>query len=233
LKKKKAGHLVAHLVLDQLRCNGVLEGIRISRKGFPNRIVYAEFVRRYYILHPDIRRSVPDAKYASQQIVTFLKVDPEQVRFGLTKVFFKAGQLAKIEEIREVRIAQMIVVAQAGCRGWAARRTLFKHRTQGEAAKNIQRALRAWLNWKLSWWTAMYYKVKPNLKKRKFEEELAAMDKLLDQQKKERDHEKAGKAKLEELLLSTVKKLSDVTAALKNEKVDTTELENQKKNLKN
>nr|KAF6416522.1 hypothetical protein HJG59_012676 [Molossus molossus] len=45
--EKRAGKLDPHLVLDQLRCNGVLEGIRICRQGFPNRIVFQEFRQRY------------------------------------------------------------------------------------------------------------------------------------------------------------------------------------------
>ena len=44
--KKKGGIIEAKLVLEQLRCNGVLEGIRIVRKGFPNRLLYQEFVQR-------------------------------------------------------------------------------------------------------------------------------------------------------------------------------------------
>ena len=41
------GQIDAALVLHRLRCNGVLEGIRICRKGFPNRMLYSEFKQRY------------------------------------------------------------------------------------------------------------------------------------------------------------------------------------------
>ena len=44
---KRPGVIDAQLVLHQLRCNGVLEGIRICRKGFPNRLLYQEFRQRY------------------------------------------------------------------------------------------------------------------------------------------------------------------------------------------
>ncbi|KAE8295976.1 Myosin heavy chain, fast skeletal muscle [Larimichthys crocea] len=40
---KSAGVMDSHLVIHQLRCNGVLEGIRICRKGFPSRVLYGDF----------------------------------------------------------------------------------------------------------------------------------------------------------------------------------------------
>jgi myosin protein heavy chain len=68
--KKTAGKIDAPLVLDQLRCNGVLEGIRICRQGFPNRILFQDFRQRYELLTPNvIPKGFMDGKQACEKMV--------------------------------------------------------------------------------------------------------------------------------------------------------------------
>ena len=103
--EKKAGKLDPHLVLDQLRCNGVLEGIRICRQGFPNRIVFQEFRQRYEILTPNaIPKGFMDGKQACVLMIQSLELDRNLYRIGQSKVFFRAGVLAHLEEERDMKI---------------------------------------------------------------------------------------------------------------------------------
>jgi myosin protein heavy chain len=95
-EKKTCGLIDAALVLNQLTCNGVLEGIRICRKGFPNRSLHADFVLRYSLLAGDeARANKKDPKLAASAILGRLvsnkQLEDEQFRVGHTKVFFKAG----------------------------------------------------------------------------------------------------------------------------------------------
>nr|5I4E_A Chain A, Myosin-14,Alpha-actinin A [synthetic construct] len=99
--EKRAGKLEPRLVLDQLRCNGVLEGIRICRQGFPNRILFQEFRQRYEILTPNaIPKGFMDGKQACEKMIQALELDPNLYRVGQSKIFFRAGVLAQLEEER-------------------------------------------------------------------------------------------------------------------------------------
>lgn len=90
--KKRPGEIQTKLVLDQLRCNGVLEGIRICRKGFPNRLSFDVFRKRYQVLCPELLDSTSfiDGRTACQILVKHLDLDKDKYQIGTTKVFFKA-----------------------------------------------------------------------------------------------------------------------------------------------
>ncbi|KAI1239192.1 Myosin-9, partial [Lamprotornis superbus] len=134
--EKKAGKLDPHLVLDQLRCNGVLEGIRICRQGFPNRVVFQEFRQRYEILTPNaIPKGFMDGKQACVLMIKALELDSNLYRIGQSKVFFRAGVLAHLEEERDLKITDVIIGFQACCRGYLARKAFAKRQQQLTAMK--------------------------------------------------------------------------------------------------
>merc|ERR1712136_637830 len=93
---KTPGAVENNLILHQLRCNGVLEGIRICRKGFPNRMLYPEFKQRYMILAAAELKGVVDSKAAAEIILKKIELSTELYKIGHTKVFFKAGILAAL-----------------------------------------------------------------------------------------------------------------------------------------
>ncbi|XP_051015857.1 myosin-9 [Acomys russatus] len=178
--EKKAGKLDPHLVLDQLRCNGVLEGIRICRQGFPNRVVFQEFRQRYEILTPNsIPKGFMDGKQACVLMIKALELDSNLYRIGQSKVFFRAGVLAHLEEERDLKITDVIIGFQACCRGYLARKAFAKRQQQLTAMKVLQRNCAAYLrlrNWQ--WWR-LFTKVKPLLNSKRYEDELLTKEEEL------------------------------------------------------
>ncbi|KAH8261692.1 hypothetical protein KR044_013474 [Drosophila immigrans] len=186
--EKRAGKIDAPLVLDQLRCNGVLEGIRICRQGFPNRIPFQEFRQRYELLTPNvIPKGFMDGKKACEKMIQALELDSNLYRVGQSKIFFRAGVLAHLEEERDFKISDLIVNFQAFCRGFLARRNYQKRLQQLNAIRIIQRNCAAYLklrNWQ--WWR-LYTKVKPLLEVTKQEEKLVQKEDELKQVREKLD----------------------------------------------
>lgn len=187
--EKRAGKIEAQLVLDQLRCNGVLEGIRICRQGFPNRIPFQEFRQRYELLTPNvIPKGFMDGKKACEKMIQALELDGNLYRVGQSKIFFRAGVLAHLEEERDYKITDLIVNFQAFCRGFLARRNYQKRLQQLNAIRIIQRNCAAYLklrNWQ--WWR-LYTKVKPLLEVTKQEEKLVQKEDELRQIREKLDN---------------------------------------------
>ena len=144
---KKPGFMEPHLVLHQLRCNGVLEGIRICRKGFPNRMMYADVKDRYRILNPNAcpEGEFMDNKKAVEKIMGGLDINHDKYRFGHTKVFFCAGFLAVLEELRDERLASIFIGVQARIRYLLEKREFVERLKRRESARIIQSNIRAFL----------------------------------------------------------------------------------------
>ena len=117
---KKPGVIDVNLVLDQLRCNGVLEGLRICCLGYPNRITFPEFVGRYKMLLARVPKS--DDRTLALQILKDINMETSRYQMGQTKVFFKAGTIADLETCRDIKITSFVVTIQSRYRGLLQRR---------------------------------------------------------------------------------------------------------------
>jgi len=114
---KKSGHIDAPLVMHQLNCNGVLEGIRICMLGLPNKMPYADFMARYSIVAPKIFSDMAgDPKGCANKALPTVGMDPDDFRTGHTKIMFRAGRLSKLEEIRESALSVIVLKMQAHVR---------------------------------------------------------------------------------------------------------------------
>ena len=174
---KTGGVLDSHLVMHQLTCNGVLEGIRICRKGFPNRMIYSEFKQRYSILAPNaIPKGFVDAKKATENILKDCQLSDELYRCGTTKVFFKAGTLGQLEDMRDAALSKIIATLQGQIRGYIMKKEYKKMLEKRIALSILQRNCRKYLslrNW--PWWK-LYTKVKPLLSVARQEEEMKKLE---------------------------------------------------------
>ncbi|XP_052893952.1 myosin heavy chain, muscle isoform X6 [Anopheles moucheti] len=208
---KTAGVVDAHLVMHQLTCNGVLEGIRICRKGFPNRMMYPDFKLRYLILAPAAMQAETEGKKAAEKCFEAIGLDPDSYRIGHTKVFFRAGVLGQMEEFRDERLSKIMSWMQAWCRGYLSRKEFKKQQEQRVSLEIVQRNLRKYLKLRTWAWWKLWQKVKPLLNVSRVEDQIAKLEEKA--QKAQEAYEKEEKMRKELEALNS-KLLAEKTALL-------------------
>ncbi|ERF69328.1 hypothetical protein EPUS_04033 [Endocarpon pusillum Z07020] len=135
------------MVLSQLRACGVLETVRISCAGYPTRWTYEEFALRYYMLchssqwtseiremcHAILRKALGDISHQAQ----------DKYQLGLTKIFFRAGMLAFLENLRTTRLSECAIMIQKNLRANYCRKRYLDARASILALQALSRGFAA------------------------------------------------------------------------------------------
>merc|ERR1712038_1000252 len=164
------------LIMHQLTCNGVLEGIRVCMRGFPNRMLYPDFKARYAILGAAEIASSSDNKVAVYALMDKIGFPREKFQLGHTKVFFRAGALAGLEENRDEIVLKLVRWMQGQCYGWIRRAAYQKKYDQRELMKVCQRNFRKFQTLRSWGWFILIQKTRPLIGQVNLEQELAILE---------------------------------------------------------
>merc|ERR1712242_180344 len=168
---KKPLEVEPPLIMHQLTCNGVLEGIRICMRGFPNRMLYPDFKARYQILGASEIATANDNKTGVYALLDKIEFSRDRYRLGHTKVFFRAGALAGLEEARDGIVLKLVRWMQAECFAVQCKKSFAKKKDQRELMKVIQRNFRKYASLRNWGWFIIIQKTRPLIGAVNMEEE--------------------------------------------------------------
>ncbi|XP_056252605.1 unconventional myosin-XVIIIa-like isoform X2 [Seriola aureovittata] len=210
------------LLRAQLRGSKLLDSLRIYRQGYPDHMVFSEFRRRFDVLAPHLTKKhgrnyiVKDERRAVEELLESLDLEKSSYHMGLSRLFFRAGTLAKLEEQRDEQTKRNLTLFQAACRGYLARQAFKKRKIQDLAIrciqKNIQknRGVKDWQWWKL------FTTVQPLIKVQLTEDQMRGKDEEIQLQKsklerveKERNELRLNTDRLESRISDLLAELAD------------------------
>merc|ERR1719464_2484565 len=173
---KQPGAVETELIMHQLTCNGVLEGIRICMRGFPNRMLYCDFKSRYQILGAAEIANASDNKTGAYALLDKIEFSRERYRLGHTKVFFRAGALAGLEEARDEIVVKLVRWMQGNYYGYLRRQVYQVKHDQRELMKVVQRNFKKFMQLRHWGWFILIQKTRPLIGQINLEEELRLLE---------------------------------------------------------
>ncbi|KAG0480395.1 hypothetical protein HPP92_011253 [Vanilla planifolia] len=124
-------------VMQQLRCGGVLEAIRISCAGYPTRRTFYEFLHRFGILAPELLEGNYDEKVICGKILEKKGLKGWQI--GTTKIFLRAGQMAELDARRAEVLSTAAKTIQRQIRTHIARKRFVSMRKASIRVQSLWR----------------------------------------------------------------------------------------------
>ncbi|XP_040279359.1 unconventional myosin-XVIIIa isoform X8 [Bufo bufo] len=210
------------LLRAQVRGSRVLDALRMYRQGYPDHMVFCEFRRQFDVLVPHLTKKhgrnyiVTDEKRAVEELLESLDLEKSSYHMGLSRVFFRAGTLTKLEEQRDEQTRKNLIFFQAACRGYLGRQQFKKRKIQELAIRCIQKninknkGVKDWLWWKL------FTTVRPLIEVQLTEDQIRGKDEEIQQLKsrlekveKERNEQRLNNDRLDSRITELNSELTD------------------------
>uniref|UniRef100_A0A8C3VUU8 Unconventional myosin-XVIIIa n=1 Tax=Catagonus wagneri TaxID=51154 RepID=A0A8C3VUU8_9CETA len=212
------------LLRTQLRGSRLLDALRMYRQGYPDHMVFAEFRRRFDVLAPHLTKKhgrnyiVMDERRAVEELLESLDLEKSSCCMGLSRVFFRAGTLARLEEQRDEQTSRNLTLFQAACRGYLARQHFKKKKIQDLAIRCVQKNIKKNKGVKDWPWWKLFTTVRPLIEVQLSEEQIRNRDEEIQQlrSKLEKVEKERNELRLSSDRLET--RISELTSELTDER---------------
>uniref|UniRef100_A0A2K6T9Q3 Unconventional myosin-XVIIIa n=1 Tax=Saimiri boliviensis boliviensis TaxID=39432 RepID=A0A2K6T9Q3_SAIBB len=212
------------LLRTQLRGSRLLDAMRMYRQGYPDHMVFSEFRRRFDVLAPHLTKKhgrnyiVVDERRAVEELLECLDLEKSSCCMGLSRVFFRAGTLARLEEQRDEQTSRNLTLFQAACRGYLARQHFKKRKIQDLAIRCVQKNIRKNKGVKDWPWWKLFTTVRPLIEVQLSEEQIRNKDEEIQQlrSKLEKVEKERNELRLNSDRLET--RISELTSELTDER---------------
>ncbi|XP_034497058.1 unconventional myosin-XVIIIa isoform X17 [Ailuropoda melanoleuca] len=212
------------LLRAQLRGSRLLDAMRMYRQGYPDHMVFSEFRRRFDVLAPHLTKKhgrnyiVVDERRAVEELLESLDLEKSSCCLGLSRVFFRAGTLARLEEQRDEQTSRNLTLFQAACRGYLARQHFKKKKIQDLAIRCVQKNIKKNKGVKDWAWWKLFTTVRPLIEVQLSEEQIRNRDEEIQQlrSKLEKVEKERNELRLNNDRLET--RISELTSELTDER---------------